>query len=186
MVLPRSEHAEEVGDALAVVGVVVPLLGHVDVVRLDVEDELVLGPLLLEGLRVLRLGRRDLVEVAEDLVHGEQRRRHARPGAQEVAGDPCRGSGRCGRSDRERVPRRPSVARSAAAGRTPRWRRSAWGSASVRLYCASSSHWRIHMARAPGRGCCAFIPRKAATMFKSPGTYVPGLSLAFLFMFPAL
>ena len=61
------------------------LLADVDVVGLHVEDELVLGPLLLERLRVLDLVGGDLVAVAEDLVEGQQRRGHAAAGAEEVA-----------------------------------------------------------------------------------------------------
>ena len=61
------------------------LLRDVDVVRLHVEDELVLGPLLLEGLRVVDLVGADLVAVAEDLVEREQRGGHAAAAAEEVA-----------------------------------------------------------------------------------------------------
>src|SRR5262245_58027684 len=71
--LAAAEQAQEVGDALAVVGLVT-LGGDVDVVGLDIEDELVLGPFLLEGLRVLGLLGADLVEGAEDFVEGEERR----------------------------------------------------------------------------------------------------------------
>src|SRR5262249_40451531 len=76
--------------------VVVPLPADVDVVGLDVEDELVLGPLLGERLLVADLLGRDLVAVAEDLVEGEQGRRHAAAGAQEVAPAQALAAGRLG------------------------------------------------------------------------------------------
>ena len=53
------EQPEEALDGPAVLRVVVPLARDVNVVRLHVEDELVLGPVLLERLRVIDLlGRR--------------------------------------------------------------------------------------------------------------------------------
>ena len=47
---------------------VVPLVADVDVMGLHVEDELVLGPVFLEGLGVVDLFGVDLVGIAEDLV----------------------------------------------------------------------------------------------------------------------
>ena len=76
---------EEAQHRLAVRRVVVPLAADIDVMRLHVEDELVLGPFLLEGLLILDLVGGDLVAVAEDLVERQQRRRHAAAGAEEVA-----------------------------------------------------------------------------------------------------
>ena len=53
-----AEHEEEVADAATGRRLVVPFIADVDVVGLNVEDELVLGPLFLERLRDLRPLRR--------------------------------------------------------------------------------------------------------------------------------
>ena len=54
-------------------------------VGLHIEDELVLGPVLLESLGVVDFLGVDFVTVAEDLVQGEKRRRHATSTAEKVA-----------------------------------------------------------------------------------------------------
>ncbi len=51
--------------------------------RLHVEDELLLGPFLREGVLVLHLVGRDLIDGTEDLVERHQGGRHAAAGAQE-------------------------------------------------------------------------------------------------------
>src|SRR5262249_11114347 len=79
------QQAEEGEHATAVGRIVIPLATDIDVVCLDVEDELVLGPLFLECLLVGDLLGADLVDIAEYLVEGEQGRCHTAAGAQEVA-----------------------------------------------------------------------------------------------------
>ena len=57
-------------------------LADVDVVGLNVEDELILGPMFLEGLGVVDLLGVDLVAVAEDLVESHERGGHAAAASQ--------------------------------------------------------------------------------------------------------
>src|SRR5205823_3171159 len=80
-----TQQTEEVRDVLAVLGVLVPLTADVDMMGLDVEDKLVLGPALGEGLLIADLVGTHLVAGAEDLVESHQRRRHAAAGAEEAA-----------------------------------------------------------------------------------------------------
>ena len=54
-------------------------------VSLHIQDELVLGPVLLESFGVVDLLGIDFVTVAENLVQGEERRRHAASAAKKVA-----------------------------------------------------------------------------------------------------
>jgi hypothetical protein len=81
----RAEHSEERDRRLALTRVVVPLVRDVDVVRLDVEDELVLGPLFLEGFLILDFGGVHLVARAVNLIHRQQGSRHAAARAEKLA-----------------------------------------------------------------------------------------------------
>jgi hypothetical protein len=80
-----TEPKKERLDPLAGDGVVVPLLAHVDVMGLDVEDELVLGPAFLKCLGVFDFVGFDLIAIAEDLVQGQERRSHPAAAPEEVA-----------------------------------------------------------------------------------------------------
>src|SRR5262249_34052224 len=80
-----AQHAQEAQHRLTLFGLLVPVVANIDVMRLYVENELVLGPFLLEGFLVLDLVGGDLVDRTENLIEGRERRGHAAGGAKEIA-----------------------------------------------------------------------------------------------------
>ena len=76
---------EEVFGGLAGFGVVVPLAGHVDVMGLDVEDELVFGPFFFESHGVDGFDGVNFVGFAVDLIECDEGGGHAAGGAEIVA-----------------------------------------------------------------------------------------------------
>ncbi len=80
-----AKHQEEIANAATGGRLVVPLMADVDVVGLNIEDKLILGPLFLERLGILDLVGGDLIAVAEDLVERQEGGGHAAAAPEEIA-----------------------------------------------------------------------------------------------------
>jgi hypothetical protein len=72
----RTKNLKESRGRSAGGGIVVPFFADIDMVRLDIEDELVLGPFLCKCFLVLGFGGIDFETGTEDLIERQERGRH--------------------------------------------------------------------------------------------------------------